>query len=424
MSTVHAGGFAIADQSASSAGHAAAGTAAGLTDASTAFYNPATITLLKRGEIQIGLGVGFPRYNYSDSGSTDTIGGPMHGSTSTDLGTWLVPGVFAVWPLDQRFSAAVAVTSPFGESTGYQPRWVGRYFVTNVKLQTIDVGPVLAGKIADDWSIGAGVDWQHARLTRTSAIDFGSICFGTVGPAICPSLGLLPQAADGGANLSGSSDAWGYNVGLLYNVPEHMRIGLSYRSKVSHDFRGTASFDVPGVAAPLLVGGAFQNTGASSSLVFPESINLGAAYQATENVTLYGSLLWTRWSRIGRFLVQFDNPAQPAELETLAWNNSTRGGVALDYRLSDKLTLSSGIAYDPSPIPADRRQAILPHSDNLIVGAGATWNVAANAYIIVAYNYYFQHRASIEESAQAAGTLRGTYSNRIQGLGLTAGARF
>jgi hypothetical protein len=50
--------------------------------------------------------------------------------------------------------------------------------------------------------------------------------------------------------------------------------------------------------------------------------------------------------------------------------------------------------------------------------------VAANAYIIVAYNYYFQHRASIEESAQAAGTLRGTYSNRIQGLGLTAGARF
>jgi long-chain fatty acid transport protein len=394
----------------------------GLTDASTAFYNPATLTL--HNGIQIGLGAGFPQYNYSDSGSKDAVGGPMHGGTSTDTGIWLVPGVFAVWPVDQRFSAAVAVTSPFGESTGYEPRWVGRYFVTNVKLHTVDVGLALAGKITDDWSIGAGLDWQHARLTRTSAIDFGSICFGTVGPAICPSLGLLPQAADGRAQLSGNSDAWGYNVGLLYSVPEIIRIGLTYRSKVSHDFRGTASFDVPSVAAPLLASFAFQNTGASSSLVFPESISLGAAYQATENVALYCSLTWTRWSRIDRFVVQFDNPAQPAQQERPGWNNSIRGGIALDYRLNDKLTLSSGIAYDPSPMPADRRQAILPESDTLVVGAGATWNVSTDVYVVAAYNLYFQHHAGIEEKAPAAGRLRGTYSNRLQGLRLTAGARF
>lgn len=419
-----AGGFAIADQSASAAAHAAVGTAAGLTDASTAFYNPATLTLLERAEIQIGLGVAFPRYNYSDSGSTDAVGGPMHGDTATNMGTWVVPGAFAVWPVGQQFSAGLAVTSPFGDGTGYEPGWVGRYFVTKVKLQTVNVGLVLAGKIADDWSIGAAVDWQHARLTRTSAIDFGSICFGTVGPAICPSLGLLPQAADGQVGLSGNSDAWGYDVGVLYSVPEIIRIGLSYRSKVSHDFRGTASFDVPPAAAPLLATGAFQNTGVATSLVFPENVSVAAAYQAMENVTLYGSLTWTRWGRIDRFLVQFDNPAQPAQLETLGWSSSIGGGIALDYRPNNELTLSSGIAYDPTPIPGDRRQAILPQGDNLIFGAGVTWNVATSAYIIASYNYYLQRGLSIEQSAQAAGTLRGSYSNRVQGFGVSAGARF
>jgi long-chain fatty acid transport protein len=420
----HAGGFAIPDQSASAAARATVGLAAGLMDASTTFYNPATLTLLGRQEIQIGLGAGFPRYSYADSGSTDAVGGPMRGGTSTDMDTWLVPDVFAVWPVGQRFWAGLAVTSPFGESTGYDPGWVGRYFVTKVKLQTVDVGLVLAGKIAGGWSLGGGVDWQYARLTRTSAVDFGSICFGTIGPAICPSLGLLPQAADGQAALSGNSNAWGYNVGLLYSVPETLRLGLSYRSKVSHDFRGTATFAVPAVAAPLLAAGAFQDTGASTSLVFPESASLGVAYEATQNVTLYGSLTWTRWSSIDRFLVQFDNPAQPPQLETLGWNDSVRGGLALDYRLSPGVTLSSGVAYDPSPIPADRRQAFLPESDKLIFGAGATWSPTTNAYVIVSYSCYFQRDATIEQSAAAAGTLRGTYSNRVQGLGLSAGIRF
>jgi long-chain fatty acid transport protein len=224
--------------------------------------------------------------------------------------------------------------------------------------------------------------------------------------------------------LSGNSDAWGYNIGMLYSVPDVLRVGLSYRSKVSHDFRGTASFEVPAAAAPLLGTGAFQNTGASSAIVFPESVNLGVAYRATESVTLYGSLTWTNWSRIERFLIRFDNPAQPTQVDTLAWNNSMRGGVALDCRLNEQLTLSSGIAYDASPIPADRRQAFLPDSDKVIFGAGATWNVTTNAYVVASYNYIHLRGASIEQSAPAAGTLRGTYSNRVQGLGLSAGARF
>lgn len=423
-STGHAGGFAIADQSASAAAHATIGTAAGLADASTAFYNPASITLLERREFQLGLGSGFPRYRYSDSGSTDALGGPMRGSASTDIRTWLVPDFFLVWPLEQRFSVGLAVTSPFGESTGYDPGWVGRYFVTKVKLQTIDTGLVFAGKIGDGWSIGAGVDWQHAHLSRTSAIDFGSICFGTVGPSICSNLGLLPQAADGQARLSGSSSAWGYNLGVLFGGPESIRIGLSYRSKVAHDFQGTASFKVPANAAPLLASGAFQNTVARTSLVFPESLNLGGAFRSTESFTLYGSLTWTRWSRISQFLVQFDNPAQPAQRETLGWKSNTRGGIAIDYRLDSKVTLSSGVAYDPSPVPADRRQAILPDSDKLIVGAGISWNVAPNAYVLASYNYYFLRSARIVENSPAAGTLRGTYSNQLQGLGLSCGARF
>ena len=63
----HAGGFAIVEQSASAA-DAGIGAVAGLPDASTVFYNAATISRLGNSELQLGLGVAYPRYDYTDGG--------------------------------------------------------------------------------------------------------------------------------------------------------------------------------------------------------------------------------------------------------------------------------------------------------------------------------------------------------------------
>jgi long-chain fatty acid transport protein len=318
----------------------------------------------------------------------------------------------------------MAVTSPFGQSIDYDPGWVGRYLVTRAELRTVDIEFALAAKLSAHWSIGGGIDWQNAHLSRTSALDFGAICFGSVGPAGCTALGLVPQGTDGRVNIAGNSNAWGYNLGVLYEIPGSLRVGLTYRAKMMHEFHGDAMFDVPGAAAPLLAGGTFRDTGASSTLTLPETLSVATVYRATDRLSLLASIAWTRWSRIDQLVVTFDNPAQAPTRESLGWKDQARAGIAMDYVLEQPVTLHAGIAWERSPIPADRRLALLPESNQWILGVGATWNISPASYIVAAYNYHSTRDVTITQSAPGAGTLRGVYSIALQGLGVSAGVRF
>jgi len=280
-------------QSASANSVATAGQTAAAEDASTIFYNAAGMTLVNRSEVVNAVGIVFPSTSFRDNGSTDAVGNPVAGSSVTNPQPFALPSLFAATPVGDIVHVGLGIFSPDGQATKYADDWVGCYQLQHVALKTIDIDPAIAIRLSDAWSVGGGLDVQYAHLARANAIDFGSLCFGALGPGTCSGLGLLPQHADGRLDVDLGSWSVGYHLGILFHPSEATHVGLSYRSSVQQNFSGVAQFNVPAAAVPLTAGGLVSNTNARSSLSTPDVVALGLSQRIDDHWTALIDIDWT-----------------------------------------------------------------------------------------------------------------------------------
>ena len=417
-------GLTVWEQSASAAARGLAGAAAIADDASTVFYNPAGMTRLPKNEIVIALGTVFMRSDFENARGLDAVGTPLRGAADIPNATLYVPSAFGVWAASPNLRVGAGLTSPFGQTVKYNEGWLGRYFSTKTALKTINVSGTVAWRVSPALSVGGGLDYQTANATRRAAIDFGSACFGAIGPAACVASGLLPQTQDGSITLDASSRTWGYNLGILIEPHQGFRFGAAYRSRMNHDLSGTANFSVPAAAAFLTAGGAFRSTGSSAQITLPESVSLGIATDLLPNFTLLAGLIWTRSSRFDNLVIRFDNPAEPTLIEPQNWKNNYRASLGFDYRSSKALSMHGGVAFDQSPVPADFRNLTVPDSDRLSLNTGFTWKTGDSMSLTVSYTHTRDRDAPIAQVSPTAGVFTGTHKRHSNVLGLQAGWRF
>jgi long-chain fatty acid transport protein len=114
----------------------------------------------------------------------------------------------------------------------------------------VQLQPSLAVRVTDWLSLGGGANVEYLNATLTNNLDLGSICQiqgaqAGITPAFCNALGLKPQKVDGFVSLKGNSWAAGYNFGALFSPTSGTRIGLTYRSRMTHDVEGDADFRIP-----------------------------------------------------------------------------------------------------------------------------------------------------------------------------------
>jgi long-chain fatty acid transport protein len=413
-------GLSNSIQSATANANATAGQTAAAEDASTIFYNPAGMAMLGRNEIVNAVGIVFPSTSFGNHGSTDAVGGLMTGSSATNPQTFALPSLFAASQINDTVHIGLGVFSPDGQATKYADNWVGRYQLQHVALKTIDVDPAIGVRLSNELSIGAGLDIQYAHLARANAIDFGSLCFGVLGPISCTGLGLMPQRADGRLNLDLSSWAVGYNLGILFTPSDATHIGLSYRSPVDHGFSGSARFNVPATAAPLTASSLFRNTSARSQLSTPDVIAFGLSQRIAERWTALIDVDWTVASRVKQLALTFDNPTQPRLRQPLNWHDTIRVAIGLVCDLSPETKLRAGIAYDQSPIPSAFRSADLPSSDKVLIGVGVTQRVRDSLWLTTSYSREQYAPASMHIAVPGAGTLIGRVRQHSDAVGLQA----
>lgn len=312
-----ASGFAILEQSVRGLGNAFSGSAAA-EDASTIFFNPAGLTRLS-GSSVIGAGFYiFPSALFQNSGSTIVTGASLTGGNGGDGGSNVfVPNLYAAWDISDRIKLGLGINSPFGLKTEYDDDWVGRYYAVNSELLTININPTLAAKLTPNLSVGAGINLQYAEAELSNAIDFGLIGFSN-------RLRTRPQAADGFVELTGDDWSWGYNLGLLYEFTQRTRIGLAYRSSISHELEGNADFTVPAAVAPLTATGRFRDTGATTELNLPETVSLSGYHQLNPRLAVTSDITWTNWSRFEELRIKFDNPVEPDSVQPENWHDTFR----------------------------------------------------------------------------------------------------
>ncbi len=411
--TARADGFRIL-QGGPSIGNAGAGSAAAAEDPSTAFFNPAGMTSVRRGAaVQVNaIDVGL---RFDDDGSRGARSGrPLSGGNGREAGVGaLAPGAFAVAPLGERWACGIAVTSPFGLETDYGTEWVGRYFATRSLLQTLDVAPSLAWRASDRLSIGAGVDFQALRADLGNAIDFGAVAVNSLGEDRARALHLTPQRDDGSARLTGESFAVGANAGLLWRASERTRIGLTWRSAVRHDIEGDAEFTVPRDARRLRLGGYFVDTDASSEITLPEVASIGVVHAIDRAWTAVAGADWTRWSRFQTLDIRFANPRQEALVEDENWRDTLRPAAGLVYRPDAKWTFRVGASYDPSTVADSDRHARSPDVERITLAAGVGVRLSESATLEVQYLHAWGHEATIDVRSRDQGHLVGSYRTSV-----------
>lgn len=397
VSHAYAGGFQLFEQSISSLGNAYAGAAAVAENATTAWYNPAGLTLLDNVELDgvanlINLN---SEADFKSSVSNSIIGEiigqdpqPVTGGHSTELGTDnFVPAVHVALPYCHRFAFGLSITSPFGLNTVYDGSSQARYLATISKVKTIDVGPSVAFQATPQLSVGAGVDIQYLKAELDQKVP--------VGPNV-PEVFGGPFPDGNFVNHATDKKAYGFNVGALYQLNcGHTRIGVDYRSRVVHHLEGDAHLTLP---EPLV----FADGGVTAHVTLPDSANLSVYHEVNRCWALLGSINYTHWSVIPEVTLNYSGPIiENIEKVNLALNfkDTYRYALGVNFSPNCRWKFRAGVAYDESPVRGPLESTFrLPDDDRYWAAVGAEYKISRCLSVDAGYSHLFVKDTSVDQS--------------------------
>ncbi|BAU50389.1 long-chain fatty acid transporter [Sulfurifustis variabilis] len=401
---VRAAFFQLAENSPAGLGNAFAGGAAIAEDASTVWYNPAGLTRLTGTQLVVGGHFIQPSLEFNGSAST-AIPSPITGSDGGDAGeSAFVPNLYLSHQYGNGISTGIGINAPFGLATDYENDWVGRYHADRSEIRTININPAIAYTVNEIFSIGAGLNWQRLDAELSQAVDFGTICGGFCG---------APAGNDGKAKVEADDDAWGYNLGLLWQVRDNTRLGLHYRSKLDFTVEGDFDITVPASAAavlPLSTLG-LVDSGASSDVTLPATLSLSAFTQLNPAWAIMADITRTYWSDLPELRIEFDSNQQDSVV-TLDLEDVNRYSAGVIYSPGGAWIYRAGVALDKTPTPsADVRTPRLPDEDRRWISLGIGYKVSERLSFDAAFTYIGIEDAKVNKSA----TLAATDENRFRG---------
>lgn len=412
--SVHASGYHFGTQSvnAQSTANAAAAEAA---DASTIFYNPAGLTKLDSSQISVNANIVLPSIHYEADSATDFTGLPVQGSQNGKITkTTVAPHIYGAYKVNDDLTVGLGVYVPFGSATEYEKDSVLRHNINKLGLTSIAVEPVAAWKLNDHHSFGAGIIAQHTSAELRKYADWGipqKAAMLKSNPA-----GAAAIQADGHADVKGSDWGFGYQLAWMWDINDRARVGVNYRSKVSHTLKGDAEWAADGAAAKQLWNGNMlaplgytANEKASVKIVTPESLSVHGMYKATDKANLFGDVTWTRHSRFNKAELVFENTKKivngQSDRTTITpnWRNTYKVGLGGSYQISEPLQLRAGIAFDKSPVRnADYRMNSLPDGNRIWFSAGMKYHIGKNHVVDAAYTHIHINDTSYR-TAKASG---------------------
>lgn len=427
--SIQGAGIAVMEQSVKELGQAFSGAPTNINDGSMVFFNPGAMSQVQGKLVSMAGYVIAPSITFHDSASqlSPALGGaPLKGGDGGNSANLVfIPNIYYVQELTSRVAFGFGFNTPFGTRNGYQPDWKGRYQAIDSEIMTLNFNPSLSFKVTEQFSLGAGFNVQYLQSKLTNAIDFGTICLQALGAASCAGQGLLPQTADGHASLKGDSVGFGYNFGAFYTLNQVTHLGVSYRSRVTHDVHSNANFSVPDNAAILTQGGGFIDTNARTSVTLPDNVLFGFSHRLNPRWAISADALWTHWSLIRDLRTDFLS-AQRDDILDLKWQDTWRYAFGINYLSEDnKWTLRTGFAYDQTPVPDSRhRSPRIPDSNRYWLTAGLTYALLRNVNIHVAYAHLFMDDPAINRRGATADFLVGQYSEQANIGGLQMDWRF
>jgi long-chain fatty acid transport protein len=421
-----AGGISLMEQGTPRNGVASAGSAAFADDASTSFFNPAGMARLDRSQLMVGSQIVKVRNRFDPDAGTRIF---MGGNDGYDAGGWAMgASQYYVHRLGERWRLGASLTTPAAGGIDYKNDWLGRYYVTETTILSLNLNPAVSYRVNDWLSLGAGanVAWMTMdftmRLPNVASIVVPTVvrnrleaaAEGAQRPLVkrflesaasrVPDPNPMP---DGKLKLDDLDDfAAGWNLGVLLEPCESTRIGLGYRSKLEFDLDG--DFDTRGVG-PLMTALGLTKGSVGTEFEVPQIAHASLYHQLTEELAILLDVMWTDWSSFQYTPLDLSTTAGAGIAIPRDWKDTWRYAIGLEYRIAPRWLVQLGFSYDSSPIRSGKKALPdIPVTRVYKFATGVKFDLNENIELGVTYMYADLGSVPIDFTA-IGGRLKGSY---------------
>lgn len=362
-------------------------------DASCMFYNPGALSFTTQ-KLSFAAGISPIR---SITKFQKTWPSVYEANTDNKLGTPFY--FYGAARINKFMNVGLAINTPYGNSLNWGKEWVGRYLITDLKLQAIFFQPTISVKLNEFIGIGLGVVYATGDVELNKALPVSG------------------ANGDGEVSISGKTHNWGFNAGIFVKPTAKLGIGIDYRSKIMMDITdGDANFDVP---ASLSGNFPAQNK-VITSLPLPGNLDFGVSYEYSDKLTLalsINSVFWHVYDTLS-FDFETNTPALADSKGPRLYKNTLIYRLGAEYKTSSFLTLRIGGYFDPSPVNNMYFSPETPSLDNIGLTVGFSIVPTKNLSIDMSFLYLMGKETAV---TYAPDNFSGKYKSRtyIPGFGLT-----
>lgn len=401
-SSAFAAGFQINEHSATGLGRAFAGDAVIGDNAAVLSRNAAAMTLFKRDALSMGVTNVRPDSRVRDAQyHSAQIGGDIHtvnngtilhpslslevtpyaSSTVTDVddvegigNQAIVPNIYYIHRLSDDWYLGLSGYSNFGTDIEFEPDYAAAVFGGTTYVASMNAGISLGYRMNDHLSFGGGIDiiYGMGNLYRDIGLE---VCLTATVPAAGSS-----ERCSGVQGNALSVEAAGFgvgaNVGMMYEINDNHRFGLSY--KYSPEIEAQGDIHYVGQTMDTLY------------LALPDIAEFSGYHRVLSQVALHYSVQWISWSKFDA--LKADNHA----LKEFQWQNSYHYSLGATWYASDNWTLRTGYMFDKTPV--DQLASVsIPDSNRQWISAGATYHWSADTSIDLGMTYLIGEDVEITE---------------------------
>ncbi|MCI0528658.1 MAG: outer membrane protein transport protein, partial [Nitrospira sp.] len=335
-------------------------------DPSAVYYNPAGILQLEGTQATLGATLIHPSTTFTNqSTSLSTIGptGPSGRETDEKEMYFLLPHLYVTHRLTDKLGFGFGTFIPFGLTTEWPSNWEGRFISYRAAINSYYFNPVVAFQPEPGLMLSAGIQLVHSTAEVRRKIDLTPLIV----------LGCVPcVGAEGDLDLKDADgDGWGYNLGALVPLSEKNKLGVTFRSPVRIHYKGDADFTIPG-AIPAPFAALFPDGEVSTDITMPGIFEVGLTNQSFSKWTLSFDLQWVGWSSFKTLSLDFANDPGGILDNSVPknWNDVINFRLGAEYELSSALALRMGYVWDPTPVPPETLDTLLPDNNRHDVSIG------------------------------------------------------
>lgn len=426
-------GFQLNESSASGLGNAFAGGAAAAQDASTLWSNPAGMSRLGGRQLVGVIHLIRPSMKFNDEGSVAAASQPLGGNGGDAGGLNVVPNLYFAMPINPTLSAGVGVTAPWGLVTEYDNGWIGRFQAIKSSIKTYNVNPAVSWKAANNLALGLGLNIQRLEGEFTNQVNYSAGLLNAAalngiapGSATFNAIAAATPGLESSVQIKGSDNAFGWNIGLLWEPDAASRVGVHYRSRISYHLSGNATFANPALPAlpPALavvgllangVNAKLSNTSITSDVKMPDIFNLSYFRTLDSRWDVMADAQWTGWSAIQNLTFTLSDGSTLGSTP-LNFQNTWKVALGASYHSGNEWTWRGGVAYSQSPVRDEFRTPRLPDSPRTWLAGGGQYKVSNAFKLDFGGAYLWIKKATIDingnpPSTPANGLINGHYNS-------------